>query len=58
MNEQIEGLKKIAQAEPYKVIISKPLVSGEQYRKIVVEKGTPLSGGSLYAKAGISPEYW
>ena len=38
MNEQIEGLKKIAQAEPYKVIISKPLVSGEQYRKIVVEK--------------------
>lgn len=38
MNEQIEGLKKIAQAEPYKVIISKPLASGEQYRKIVVEK--------------------
>lgn len=29
MNEQTEGLKKIAQAEPYKVIISKPLASGE-----------------------------
>ena len=38
MNGQIEILEKIAQAEPYKIIISKPASAQEKYRKIVVEK--------------------
>ena len=38
MNGQIEILEKIAQAEPYKLIISKPASAQETYRKIVVEK--------------------
>lgn len=38
MNGQSEILEKIAQAEPYKIIISKPASAQETYRKIVVEK--------------------
>ena len=38
MNGQIEILEKIAQAEPYKIIISKPALAQEKYRRIVVEK--------------------
>ena len=38
MNGQIEILEKIAQAEPYKIIISKSASAQEKYRKIVVEK--------------------
>lgn len=38
MEEQIEKLEQIAQAEPYKIIISKPANAQVAYRKIVIEK--------------------
>lgn len=38
MEEQIEKLSQIAQANPYKIIISKPMNKSIAYRKIVIEK--------------------
>lgn len=38
MEEQIEKLSWIAIAEPYKIIISKPVSNSTAYRKIVIEK--------------------
>lgn len=38
MNERIEAVRRIAEAQPYKVIISKPAGKDLPYRRIVVEK--------------------
>lgn len=38
MEEQIEKLSRIAEANPYKIIISKPVNHTIAYRKIVIEK--------------------
>ena len=58
MEEQKEKLSAIAQAKPYKIIISKPAGGEIPYRRIVIErKESYYPGGSLYGKTGISREH-
>lgn len=38
MEEQMEKLSAIAQAKPYKIIISKPAGGEIPYRRIVIER--------------------
>ena len=43
MEEQKEKLSAIAQAKPYKIIISKPAGGEIPYRRIVIERELQLS---------------
>lgn len=50
MEEQIEKLNRIVQAEPYKIIISKPVNAQVVYRKIVIEKKESYYQAASYTK--------
>lgn len=60
MEEQMEKLSAIAQAKPYKIIISKPAGGEIPYRRIVIERKESYyqaAAGSLYGKTGVSREH-
>lgn len=50
MDEQIEKIEQIAQAFPYKIIISKPVQKDAAYHKIVIEKKESYYQAAAYTK--------
>lgn len=58
MEEQMEKLFAIAQAKPYKIIISKPAGGEIPYRRIVIERKESYYQAAAYTeKTGISREH-